>query len=60
MPYIVVRRGTRCRVKKGGVGRPRWFSRKAIPCERARAQQRALYAAERLRPERRRQTRRVR
>jgi hypothetical protein len=49
MPYIVVRRGTRCRVKKSGVGRPRWFSRKAIPCALARAQQRALYAANRRR-----------
>lgn len=46
MPYKIVRvTRSLCRVKKAQVGRPRWFSRKAIPCARARRQQQALYAS---------------
>ena len=52
MPYQVVKVRGGCKVKKVQPGRPRWFSRKVLTCKKARAQQAALYIAERGLPRR--------
>ena len=58
MPYQVIKVPGGCKVKKVQPGRPRWFSRKALPCKKAKAQQAALYIAERKRSMKTRKVRR--